>query len=311
VVNPYFKFNKVFGLKLKDRLDGTYYSLLILSITCSSLIVLYFASINYASLQKKADKLIKSRYKEFVTQLITEEPLTSLQEKKQPAFTSALTSLQKAQLQKKAQIKKTTRTADKYASSSGKSGRKTAKDIYKDLPDVNDYTGKIDDMDDIALTRPKTSWPGGKNYRAQTDINNYDAGTLDQPMRTPFNYVIRRKGEVYINFTKELVNGPQERNGYRDPIEIEKVVDKYQPMIEYCFKKEARYNAGLKGYIKVAFSISYEGYVIPESIRILNSTLRSRKVEQCVKNYIRRWTSFARLDESMGIARVVQKFIFN
>lgn len=94
--------------------------------------------------------------------------------------------------------------------------------------------------------------------------------------------------------------------GYRDPEEVERVVHQYSPMIEYCFRKHTKFSANSRGFIKVAFKVSYEGYVIPESVRIVSSTIRNRALEQCIKNYIRHWRNFKPLDESMGIAQVVQ-----
>jgi len=311
MINPSFKFNRVFGLKLLDRLDGTFLSWLIITSFVSVVSIAIVANLDYSSIHKKLDRVIFDRYKKIVSQLI----MTDADIRKQHTTgIDGIISESSVNLRKKAAIKnKKQRSQAKRAAEKYISGGKTRKkfDPYSQLPDVEAYTvGEEDALDE--LTHP-VRWPAHKGSASADDgdINNYDAGTLDNPLRHPFNYVIHRKGEMYIDLTEELVNGPETAHGYRDPEEIERVVSKYQPMIEHCFRKEARYDAGLKGYVKIAFQISYEGYVIPESIRILNSSLRNKKVEQCIKNYIRHWRSFARLDESMGITRVVQKFIFN
>jgi hypothetical protein len=82
-------------------------------------------------------------------------------------------------------------------------------------------------------------------------------------------------------------------------------------MVEFCFQKARRINANIRGYVKFEFRISYEGYVVPESIRIVDSTIRDPQIEACIKKRIRRWRDFEKLDEKMGIARIVQKFAFN
>jgi hypothetical protein len=117
---------------------------------------------------------------------------------------------------------------------------------------------------------------------------------------------------MYIDIPDDMLNDRErEHIGYRNPDEINKVVSAHLPMIEHCFRKARRINANVKGYVKFEFRISYEGYVIPESIRIINSTVRDPMVEACIKKNIKRWRDFSKLDKKMGIARVVQKFAFN
>jgi len=65
------------------------------------------------------------------------------------------------------------------------------------------------------------------------------------------------------------------------------------------------------GYVKVEFKITSDGFILPQSIRIIKSTLRNKKVEQCIKKNIRRLRGFEKLDQSKGIARVTHKFVFN
>ena len=65
------------------------------------------------------------------------------------------------------------------------------------------------------------------------------------------------------------------------------------------------------GYVKVEFNITNDGFILPESIKIIDSTLRNKSVEQCIKKNIRRLRGFVKLDKSRGIARVTHKFVFN
>jgi TonB family protein len=139
----------------------------------------------------------------------------------------------------------------------------------------------------------------------------YGINIFDEPLDNLYNYVIQRQGDFSIKPTEELLRNNKLKFGYRDPDEIQRVIAKYEPMIEHCYRKALNQYGGSRGFVKVQFQISYEGHVIPESIRILNSTIKNRQAEQCIKKYIRRWRNFAELDETMGIARVTQKFVFN
>ncbi len=305
MINPSFKFNKEFGLTWSDRFDGSFISILILTILFNMIAITILSLIDYDAYHKKAEQFIRKKYKELYTSLVVMETRPATEEN------SNILSIESARRQARQKMRKINRevanTAGAYI---GKNkGRHAISEYYDQLPDVDDYVDEMEEPEELALTHPARYLPSGN--QATTDINNYDPGTLDDPLKHPFNYVVHRRGSMYIEMTDDFIDAPKEKAGYRNPDEVEKVVNRYQPMIEHCFKKEARFNPGLKGYIKVAFSISYEGYVIPESIRIIGSTLRNKRVEQCIKNYIRQWRSFARLDESMGIARVIQKFIFN
>ncbi len=307
-MNPKFKFNKMFGLKLADRFDGTYYSLLILSVGLFTILVGILSHLDYDRLQKHTDQVIRSRYKSLVAQLIINqptpkvstlnfiEPFSATPVKKQAAIRKAI----EKQVEKIVRTSKSTQTNSRVVTE------------MDQLPDVEDFVDNMDEIESNQLTAGSIAWPDGNKQSAfEKGVTNFDAGDVDDYLKRPFNYKLTKRGVLLINLTDELKNEPQKQTGYRDPKEIERVVSEHQQMIEYCYRKELKRNIKLKGFVKVEFQISYEGFVIPSSIRILNSTLRNLKVEQCIKTYIRRWNSFARLDESMGIARVVQKFIFN
>jgi hypothetical protein len=299
----------MFGLKLSDRFDGTYYSLLILSIGFFTIVVGILSNLNYDELHQRNERIIRSRYKALVAQLIVDQPSpkTSTIKIIEPYTASPVKRQKAVQKAINKQVDKIIQAGKKESAAS--SGLANTLD---ELPDVEDFVDNMDQIESHQLTAGRSNWPGGVSKAKSSDgVTNFDAGSVDSYLARPFNYNLTRRGVLLIDLTDELKNEPKKQSGYRDPKEIERVVGEHQQMIEYCYRKELKRNIKLKGFVKVEFQISYEGFVIPSSIRILNSTLRNLKVEQCIKTYIRRWNSFARLDESMGIARVVQKFIFN
>ena len=185
-------------------------------------------------------------------------------------------------------------------------------DPYYDLPVLGDDEPDFlpDEFIVVELSR-KGNFSGMRLQTRRRNINHYNINEFDEPLNNLYNYVIRRQGNAYINPTAELLKDNQISFGYRDPDEIQRVISKYKPMIEHCYRKALLLNGGTSGYVKVQFQISYEGYVIPESIQVLNSTIKNRHAVQCIKKYIKRWRNFAELDETMGIASVTQKFVFN
>ena len=307
-MNPAFKFNKMFGLHLSDRLDGTLYSLLIINLFFFSLIIFGVTRLDYSRFEKQWNETIKERYKEFISELIINsdkeqiEYYSSLkiEEHKRAAARERAARLEEKKIEQS--------VSERFKSNV--SSKEALDDVYGYLPDAEEIDPLLETADPPQLSYRAKTWPSSEGTRA-VSVNNFDAGNIHNPLKRPFNYLVNRQGDIFINLTDELVDEPLGRNGYRNPEEIERIVSGYQPMIEHCFKKASYMSPGIKGYVKVSFNISPEGFVIPESIRIIDSTIRSKRFEQCVKSYIKRWRNFEKLDESMGIARVVQKFVFN
>ena len=326
-----FKFNPMFGLKLRDRLDGTFYSILILVVLLFSAVIFRLATFDYQKLQVNVEQKINYKYKEFITRLIVNEvkkvepDIQSINQlvvpkpveienraQAAPALTENLSKL-KAARQKIARRVEAQNDLFKNMKTIGV----TSSGYTSDLPEVNDFFDEditpLEDVDEIIdrisshPPKPEILAQGGR-----AGVTNLDPGDITSNNPNLFNYVIERKGSAYLDVPEQLVKEPLARKqGYRDPDEVERVVQKYSPMIDYCFRKHTRYSPNTRGFIKVAFKISYEGYVIPESVRIVSSSIKNKPLEQCIKNFIKHWSSFKRLDQSMGIAQVVQKFVFN
>ncbi len=334
-----FKFNRMFGLRLTDRLDGTYYSLFIIVTFITALIILRLATLDYSRYQLKAEQEINHKYKAFISQLIVNEvktvepgiknvhqlvipPAVSIEHNRLPVTIVPESQLKKQRQHLARRISKE-QTILSRTKMIGKPG--TGAGIASELPaGLADFSAENEDdffdQNQLAMAdareavrkikaRARTANPV---YQAKTtQVTNFDPGDITKGDVKLFNYVVERKGTAYLDVPEQLVKDSPANVGYRDPTEVEEVVRRYSPMIEYCYRKNTRYAPDARGFIKVAFKVSYEGYVIPESVRIISSTLRNKPLEQCIKNYIKHWRNFKRLDPSMGIAQVVQKFVFN
>lgn len=118
---------------------------------------------------------------------------------------------------------------------------------------------------------------------------------------------VSRQGDFSIKFTEGSVTGKASRASGRSVDAIGRVVNSHADAIENCYKREARLNPNLQGSLNVQFTIKPNGRVAV--VRILNSTLRNRKVESCVKRRIGSWR-FQPIDAKEGNATFRQKFIF-
>ncbi len=319
-----FKFNRVFGLSISDRFDETYYSILTFVLLIVTFSIFVNSYVDYSKMQIRTEQMIRRQYHSFVTQLLMDEIRqvgTDLEDVKTIVVTAPITITERTarpvtppinlETKEKAIIKRVEKNRVFQAQQKASTGAPGTDErvLTKGLPEVDDYFEKLpeDPLGEVLVK--KFSAPPMK--RPPTTVTNFDPGDIDAPPDNLFNYILRRQGAAYLDVPEQLVREPISKQGYRDPEEVERVIHRYAPMIEYCFRKHTKYMPNTRGYIKVAFKVSYEGYVIPESVRIVNSSIRNRPLEQCIKNYIKHWRDFEKLDESMGIAQVVQKFVFN
>ncbi len=327
----------MFGLSLSDRLDSTYYTIFILTVLIFAGIIFRLATLNYVPFKQKAEKEITHQYKKFISQLIINEvkkvapniksihqlvlpPPVSIAHSR-PTVTVVPENELKAQRRQLANRIRKERTILQQNQLACKTG--TGANIASELPAGLKAFSDDDDMFDPNIAAIADAHEAAQKIKtrvrpvntvvsAQTaQINNFDPGDITTGDVKLFNYVVKRKGSAYLDVPEQLIKEPPVQEGYRDPTEVEEVVRRYAPMIDYCFRKHTRYSPDTKGFIQVAFKVSYEGYVIPESVRIVNSSIKNKPLEQCIKNYIKYWRDFKRLDPSMGIAQIVQKFVFN
>lgn len=99
-------------------------------------------------------------------------------------------------------------------------------------------------------------------------------------------------------------------NGNRNPQETYAIIAGNEMDIQYCFEKYARYNPDFSGDLKISFIIHPDGYVIPSSIKILNSNITDPRIIRCIKRSLRRWKNFPSIALEDGIFRVTRKYVF-
>ncbi len=301
------EFNYYFTKKVFREDNKLYFQILFSVFVLVTCFITIIGSFDYKQHQSSYKKIIKKRYVNLISKLLVEEP-------KQTGETilgdtnkdHILSPKGKRALEIKIAEEKARQSV--YIPPSG-----TAP--YGDLAEFEDLEINTDDQLIAELTSESNKSGAAVKRgiplrRKKTKMHKYSS--VYDLVSHPFEYDLSRRGVMYINVTDELLHQPQtEQAGYRDPDEISRVVATHLPMVEHCFHKARRINSNIKGYIKFEFRISYDGYVIPESIRVLKSTINDPLVEQCIKKTIRRWRDFQKLDKKMGIVRTVQKFAFN
>jgi TonB family protein len=116
---------------------------------------------------------------------------------------------------------------------------------------------------------------------------------------------VRRQIERTLNAADFGIQGS--RSVYRNENELSRVINKHNKAIEYCYKKEKRNNPKLQGDLEVEFSIEYNGRV--KDVKIVRSSVYSKKIEKCISDRIRGWR-FKAIEKHEGDVKVRQKYIF-
>jgi len=304
-------FDRNFGLRFSDRINLRFSFFLLSSFLLTLTIILYLNYYDFQSLSYENEKKIHQRYRQIISELIVSrlmpealeiETEISINPEAVPVRVPSAGNkpAENRQAEREALLKEIEKVGILSA----------IKDLkYADLPEPGDFELSYEVESEL---------PGdhiNSRYHRRTRLNE-QAGEVGQVHFTlDDDYFIReieRRGNLFISVENEEENKTvASAAGYRNQNEIDRVIEDHKPMINYCFQKGQRVQPGLRGYIKITFQISHDGVVLPESIRVISSTINNRKVVQCIKNTIKGWRNFEILDETMGIATVTQKFIFN
>ncbi len=186
------------------------------------------------------------------------------------------------------------------------SQKESKKSILKNIPPIAIPDVLFDELSHEAESEAEKiiARPSVKVERGQVKLK------LDALLDDPLAYKIERDAELFIE--EPAGNSEEEvKFGYRDQEEIYRIIESKQMNIEACYEKAAKHGMVNSGYLIVAFQITSDGFILPQTIRIIKSTLFNKKVEQCIKKNIRRLRGFEKLDKSKGTAKVTHKFVFN
>ena len=175
--------------------------------------------------------------------------------------------------------------------------------------DIHDNT--LGDMDSIIqrLTKLQTARPLEHSKLGARDIG---MGVNNAGIKE----LINGRNEVSLNYknttgrstaTPQMTVNVNQRDNIRSE-EIALVITSHNDAIEHCYRLESIINPNLKGEILVAFTISHSGRV--KELRIVKSSLRNKKVENCIFRRIKGWR-FQPLDIKEGDITVTQKYLFN
>jgi len=100
------------------------------------------------------------------------------------------------------------------------------------------------------------------------------------------------------------------QNGNRNLDETLAIMEANEIDIKYCFEKYSRFDPSMSGDVLLSFSIHPDGFVIPSTVRVLNSSVRDPRIIECIKKQVRRWRNFTPLAYEEGNFSVTRKYVF-
>ncbi len=292
-------FNRHFGKKWTPWFKGLFFRILSGVFLVTLFAVLFLANFDYTRFEPALKQSFKKHFKDWVVQLEKPESYNITV----PQVTTGGNLLSSPARQMSLREK----TEHKVESLGV---LKALKDPYGNLPEIEDLNDGGLEFDELTYTGDNTIPTASFVHKNHQGRAGYEHRPAEELMRDPYKYKIKRKQAIFISNTADVLQEDKVRFGYRDQTEIMTYMYAKQASIEACYKKATRNYSISSGFIKVEFQISPAGYVLGHSIRILDSSLHNRILEQCIKKNIRRWRGFKKLDNSRGIARVVHKFIF-
>lgn len=121
-------------------------------------------------------------------------------------------------------------------------------------------------------------------------------------------FSVESDSQIHIakpNFTDFEV--PEGYRSFEETIMVGKESKRY---IETCLDRFFRVQPRFRGKIIVKFDVHPEGYVIPETLKIVYSDIEYEPIKECIKKNIRRWVTYPPVPKEQGIYSVTQKYLF-
>lgn len=278
------EFDLEFGIRIFHFSDNRFLIFLAASLIITFGMVLYLANIDYENLRSIVNSDIEERY---ITYLINSEIVPAAAVPEDDPFLDVAPDIFSLITESAANVIEAPLISPP---------------IELNLDEIGVLTGPAD-------AESEEKGIEDRFYRSSDkDVVRAVPGWVDDQMNV-FEYSIARTAEISIKKPVYALE-KKEEFGYRDQEEIMNVLYSKSAFIESCYQRQSRRTYIKEGFVKVEFHISPKGFVLPHTIKVIESTIMNRSLEQCIIKNIRRLREFEKLDSKYGIAKVTHKFVF-
>jgi hypothetical protein len=191
--------------------------------------------------------------------------------------------------------------------------------IPRTVFDFSDKTTKnqILIIDSKQSDKPDLEMQGTKyrNTVSRTKSNRVRMEALNEMMDKKNLYdknvsFFKAEKENQIEIKKPTFTNFEVVTGYRESEEAISLVGKDIEDVEKCIKRYSFVNSDIRGNIEVKFTVHSEGYVIPESIRIIRSDIRDSRILNCIRKSISGLKNLSSVDSQLGEYTITHKYVF-
>ena len=120
----------------------------------------------------------------------------------------------------------------------------------------------------------------------------------------------KAEDENQIDIKKPNFTNFEVVTGYREHEETILTVGGDVEDVEKCIKRFSFLNTDLRGNVEVKFTVHPDGYVLPESIRIIRSDIKDSRILGCIKKSIGRLRNLQSVAAGMGEYTITHKYVF-
>lgn len=152
---------------------------------------------------------------------------------------------------------------------------------------------------------PSMVKPSPSSRYSPTDPYNARKKAYDSSVKE-----LSRVDNENIDIAKSEFTDFEIATGTRDYENIIATANENKKYVKQCIDRITRNDPTMRGNLVVKFDIHPEGYVVPASIRVVESDIQDMRILNCIKRTIRRWHNFPQVPYEQGEYTVTQKYVF-
>jgi len=152
---------------------------------------------------------------------------------------------------------------------------------------------------------PSLVKPSPSSRYSPTDPYNARKKAYDSSVKE-----LSRVDNENIDIAKSEFTDFEIATGLRDYENVIATANENKKYVKQCIDRITRNDPTMRGNLVVKFDIHPEGYVVPASIRVVESDIQDMRILNCIKRTIRRWHNFPQVPYEQGEYTVTQKYVF-
>lgn len=273
--------------------------------------------IDYHIKQNYLNRIVSFYGKSPQPQEVEPAPPTNLAKAKFPEKLHVDETVEQAEVETESLVETEADTAPEKPVRSRVSGGKGAPYITGNIPDLqkkydetvvgtlNSASETSADMVSAIGSIPSLVKPSPTTRYSPTDPYNARKKAYDSSVKE-----LSRVDNDNIDIAKSEFTDFEIATGTRDYENTIATANENKKYVKQCIDRITRNDPTMQGNLVVKFNIHPEGYVIPASIRVVESDIKDMRILNCIRRTIRRWHNFPPVPYEQGEYSITQKYVY-